>query len=88
MPRTGEGKIHQKKIIENISFQNKAQAGGGKQIIQSMGCQDEAGGEKIDKKKIIESIESMGCQERGREILTKRKSLKAWVAKKGGGGNF
>ena len=61
----GEGKIHKKKIIENISFQNKAQAGGGKQIIQSMGCQDEAGGKKINKKKIIESIESMGCQERG-----------------------
>ena len=43
------------------------------------------GGIIFDKKKIIEGIESMGCQERGGEKkLIKRKSLKAWVAKKGG----
>ena len=57
------------------------QEGGGiffdKKIIESMGCQRRG---NFDKKKIIES---MGCHE-GRG-----KSLKAWVAEKGGGGkNF
>ena len=84
MPRRGEGKIHKNKIIENRGFKNKARAGGGGQIIQSMACQDEAGGKIFDKKTIIESIESMGCQERGWKNLIKRKPLKAWVAKKGG----
>ena len=43
------------------------------------------GWKNFDKKKIIES---MGCQERegGGKKMIKRKSLKAWVAKKGGGG--
>ena len=73
----------------------KARGGGGK-IIESIGGQ-EGGMGKIEQNKIIESmgcqegkgvereiIESMGCQERrGGKCLIKRKSLKAWVAKKG-----
>ena len=30
-----------------MGFKNKARAGGGGQIIQSMGCQDEVGGKNI-----------------------------------------
>ena len=43
----GRGKIDKKRIIENMGFKNKARAGGGGHIIQSMGCQDEAGGNNI-----------------------------------------
>ena len=46
--------------------------------IESMGCQEGKGVER-------EIIESMGCQERrAGKFLIKRKSLNAWVAKKGG----
>ena len=71
-------KFDKEKTIESMGCQ---EGGMGKvepnKIIESMGCQEGKGVEK-------EIIESMGCQERGGgKFLRKRKSLKAWVAKKG-----
>ena len=48
-------------------------------IIESMGCPGRGGG-NFDKRNVI-IIESMGW---GGEIVIRRKSLKAWVANKGG----
>ena len=64
-----------------------------KKIIESMGCQ-EGGRGKIDqiiktsvakKARGGEIIESMGCQEGGGGEKLRKKSLKAWVAKKARG---
>ena len=69
------GKFVDKKIIESTGCQRRGNFDK-KKIIESMGCHEgrgkslkawvaEKGGGKIAKKKIIESIGSMGCQERG-----------------------
>ena len=42
-----------------------------------MACQDQAGGKIFDKKTIIESIESMGCQKRGEENFDKKKIIES-----------
>ena len=81
----GRGKIDKKRIIENMGFKIRRGQGEGGKSFKAWVAKTKRGGIIFDKKKIIQGIESMGCQERGGEKkLTKRKSLKAWVAKKGG----
>ena len=79
--RGGGGKLSKTKTNESMGCQ-AGKGGGGREIIESMGCQ-EGGRENFWEKNHWKQ-----WLPKGGEMLIRRKSLKAWVATKGGGNHW